>query len=192
MITALGLNNEPTPRIRCWNRDGKRLVQISEDILVINQTKGYLRFSEVRKLFLKSLNLLVNIIGKNKISSISFNTIDLFKVTKKEFNLGRYINCDGSIITKSLSEKKCPLDLYCADGFIPNDYLPRYEHSINLIARENAENVNVRMQVGFEKALEDSSQIEKSIDELEDMSYHFFENVITDDYRSLMGGKLDE
>lgn len=84
-----------TPRIRCWDRDRRRLVQFSPDLMVINQTKEYLGWKTFIKFVVSSLNLLKDAGVEPRYRSVSLHTIDEFSVSLEGYTLDKWLNCDG-------------------------------------------------------------------------------------------------
>jgi len=86
------------PRIRCWSEGRKKLVQISEDNLIVNLVGEYPGWPEFTELLESAVSVVGSRTGEFAIASMNLNTIDRFSVPVNSYVFDRYVNCGGKIV----------------------------------------------------------------------------------------------
>jgi len=166
------VEQQTVPRVRCWSDSQENLVQLSPNIVVVNQLHNYKGWKAFREFFENVLNTLKPIVTPNHINSISLNTVDILKTPRKDFSFERYLNCDGPNLPKWYKGFSGSCDLTMGKGFKPE-----------------GKNMLVHLTSIFHDKLKTSGNWQDLLEQLHQESNHSFESLITDETRLLMDKK---
>lgn len=165
------------PRIRCWNDNKTQLVQLSPDRLIINQVGEYLGWDKFESFFNKNLTLVKESLGSISYKSLLLNTIDNLTIPKKEYSLGKYLNCGGNKIPEWYRGSKEAIDISLGRGLLEVDHQNR---QIQVKVRIQNENVHINIVSIFHDEIVDNMSITDSLNKLHLESSESFESIITD------------
>ena len=176
-----------TPRIRCWNKDKNKLIQLFEDRIVVHQVGQYLGWDEFRSLFEQTLNICSSQLSNFKTESVVFQTIDQFEVDSKDFVFSKYLSCDGSIFPAWYKDEKSSGDLTLGKGLLNEEGKNRQIHAS---IRKTAEKTIVNLRCVFQSLLQNGTPM-KLLENLHEESNKTFEAMITEHTRTnvMMGTK---
>lgn len=170
------------PRIRCWSSDRTKLAQVGRDQVIANQIGDYLGWRK----FLEHFHTVLRATGDRTVASVALHTIDRLDVAFEGYTLGRYFSCDGGWIPKAFSNYSEPCDISFGHGYLQTD---GFNRSLKLQQRAEGERRTVRIDAVFHEVLEGSSLPEK-LEKLHTDGVTLFEQLITDETRKIMGGKV--
>jgi len=168
------IQQSTTPRVRCWSEDDKKLVQLSQDQLAVNQVGEYLGWDQFRDLFAKTLTVLERI-NRNFVS-LSLNTIDRLIAPEADFTLGKYLNCGGSKIPSWYKDCKEAADITLGRGTLPLDGMNR---QIHVRVRKEIGSFSVQVQSVFHNRLNVGEDVRQTLEKLHTESTESFESWIT-------------
>lgn len=175
------------PRIRCWDRERIRLVQLSPDAVFLNligEYPGWGKFSEhVRT----TRELLAAALKKNvEPARVEFTTIDKWKVDLAGFTIGQYLNCGGSFIPAWYSDVSVSSDISLGQGFHHKD---GFNKRVKVTVRISEDDVQFQILI-TSGVTGQRGDFDKLMDQLHIESIQFYEEIITDKVRNeVMGGK---
>lgn len=111
-----------------------KLFQLSAKKIVINSVGKYAGWDDFENFFNQSLGLFSKFETKNKITSISFNTIDRLPVSDAS-QFGHFFQCNGEYIPNWFSNVNHPFDIRLGMGhqekiLIINRYYLRAGYSL--------------------------------------------------------------
>jgi uncharacterized protein (TIGR04255 family) len=175
------------PRIKCWNTNKTSLVQLSPDLLIINNVEQYIGWTKYKVFLMKIYSIINTTLNSPKMASISLVTIDKFEVSTDSYVLDKYLNCNGDIIPKWYKGSKEAIDLILGHYFLNADDKNR---QVRVVVRPQVKKVSVEFQSTFHNKIDDNdSNIDKVLEQLHDESNKSFELIITDTTRQeIMGG----
>jgi uncharacterized protein (TIGR04255 family) len=177
-----------SPRIRCWDSEKLRLVQLAQDMVIVNQTKKYLGWSTFMELITNAQKSLRSAGIAARYKSVALGTIDLFVVPRDGYFLGKWLNCDGDFIPRFYKDSTQACDIVLGLGFLDAD---RMNTQLNVRVRPKKDQVEIRFESAFDRALEPSDSVESMLERLHLESYKRFEALITDRVRNdIMQGKV--
>jgi uncharacterized protein (TIGR04255 family) len=175
-------------RVRCWNADRTRLVQIGEDLLVVNVLGSYPGWDEFKKLFGVARQALEQGLGEVGVQSLNLLTIDQFEVPRAGFNISRFLNTGGPVMPGWYEGCSEPLDLTMGRGRLQVDGRNR-QFRVKVEATRDI--VKVRIQAHFHDRVEEGADLVELLERLHDESNDTFEDLITDHLRNeVMGGRV--
>lgn len=182
---ALGkVTKTTTPRLRCWSADRKRLVQLSPEMVVINQVGEYLGWDVFEEHFRNVHKSLTAVQENVVVSSLSLNAIDKLTVPTASFKVGRYLACGGKFVPSYYAESGEACDLTLGRGVLGTDGFNRQVR----IAVRVQETAVVQMNTTFHDRLASQKDVFPTLNRLHDESVATFEALITTETRNLMGG----
>ncbi len=174
------------PRVRCWSRDRKRLVQLAGDLIVINQVGDYLGWDAFRALFDQTLDAYRESIGTPSVVALSLNTIDRMRVPEKEFSVGRYLNCGSEKVPSWFADARESCDIVLGRGVLAED---RFNRQLQIRVRRTKEAFQIDINSVFHDAIDATTPISKRLDQLHEESSSSFRNLITPTTENeVMGG----
>lgn len=194
-IEALAVNPGPglpalarltAPRVRCWSKERTKLVQLSPDLVVVNQVGKYLGWSTFEDLFRSVKGILSEKLGTVQATSISLNTIDSMTPPREGFALGKYLDCGGDFVPRWYHDTAVSADITLGRGLLRDD---GFNRQIRIALRVDANQAQIQMNAVFHDALDEAQSIEDRLARLHEESTRTFEGTITDATRALMGGK---
>lgn len=175
------------PRIRCWDRERVRLVQLSPDVVyanLIGEYPGWEKFVEhmqtTRTAIANALNIQV------QFTRVDLTTIDKWKVGLEGFTIGQYLDCDGPFIPRWYSEVGVSSDIILGQGFHHKD---GFNKKLHITIRTSEHNVQFQIRATFGVTGE-QMDFDALMDRLHKEAVQCFESLITDKVRNeVMGGK---
>jgi uncharacterized protein (TIGR04255 family) len=174
------------PRIRCWTKDRSRLVQLSEDVVVVNLVGEYPGWDAFRDLFSSAHDTLPDPLVSRKVESLSLNTIDRLRVPRQGYRLGRYLACGGKFLPEWYSESTEAVDITLGRGILQED---GFNRQFRFKVRVKAE-VSAEIRSTFHDLVQAQLSLHKALEKLHDESSRAFEEMITNETRhSVMGGE---
>jgi uncharacterized protein (TIGR04255 family) len=177
------------PRLRCWSVARDRLVQLSADLIVVNQLGDYLGWKVFDKLFREVHGHLTRTNDKLAITSVSLNTIDQMEIDLakvKDFRLGKYLACGGRFLPKYYDEVREPCDISLGHGVLATD---GFNRQVRVALRVEGNKATVQMNGTFQRTLGKQNELFALLEGLHTESTETFEALITDETRRHMGGK---
>jgi uncharacterized protein (TIGR04255 family) len=170
-----------SPRIRCWNSQRNKLVQLFEDRIAVHQVGEYLGYTDFKNLLSSIIKLATETLTNFKVESVAFQTIDQYKTNFDSFLVSKFFNCSGEIIPKWYESSKESFDITLGRGLINST--DGQNRQIYLSARDDAAFKLISMRcVCHSQLLQKSVLI--CVDELHDESCNLFEKIITDTVRN--------
>jgi len=170
-----------SPRTRVWDKEKMRLVQLSPNTVVINQTKKYLGWAKFKKLISDIVKVFGDCGVDPSLNSIELNTLDKFSVPESGFEMGKWLNCDGSVIAKYYTDCDIACDIVYGKGDFKKDDKNR---QLRIAIRPSGDTVNGELQASFQNRATDFSMLPKLLDDLHEESCSLFESVITKNFRN--------
>lgn len=176
-------------RIRCWYKDKTRLIQLSKDEVVANQTKPYQGWDVFRGLVNETFEILRESNIPLSFRSVQLNLIDNFTTpANASYRMGDWVNCDGWLIPTWYKDCNLSCDITLGQGFINRDNVNK---QVYVKVRTRSTGVSVYFQTSLHTALSSSSDINNILEGLHKESSDIFESLITDRVRNdLMKGKV--
>ncbi len=184
-----GQKSEPkiVPRIRCWDRERVRLVQISPDVVyanLIGEYPGWEKFIEHLRTTSEAVANALKV--PVQITRVDLTTIDKWKVGLAGFTIGQYLNCNGPFIPNWYSEVSVSSDLKLGQGFHHKD---GFNKKINVMVRISDDSVQFQIRATF-GVTDQQMDFDALMDRLHNEAVQCFESLITDKVRNeVMGGK---
>lgn len=178
-----------TSRVRCWDKERLRLVQLESDLIIVNQTKEYLGWSTFMQLVTKTLQTLKDASIELRYKSAQLHTLDRLTVPRGDYKLGEWLNCDGSILPQWYKESTQACDLTLGLGLLAVDKKNRQLH---VHVRPGEKSVEIRFDAVFEEAMSDPASLDRVLNVLHDESNELFETIITNRVRNeIMEGEVN-
>jgi len=175
-----------SPHVRCWSEDKRQLVQLFEDMIAVNLIAPYPGWSTYRSLFGRVRDTVITGLGMLPVESLSLNTIDRLVAPRRDFRLGRYLNCGGPKIPASCSNIEHAFDLTLGIGLLRDD---GFNRQIRLTGRPSGDTFAVFLDAVFHDRFSRGSDLVQLLDALHEESVDTFECMITDVTREeVMGG----
>jgi len=189
-VEAKSLHRRAQQRVRCWNEDRTKLVQLGQDLLVANlvgEYPGWTAFMAVFNAALESLTTVIN--PALDVRSLALTTIDMFEVPAEGFRFSDYLNVDGPYLPSWYADEEVPLDITLGKGFIAENGSNR-QLRVRVRKRGDEDVMQVHMRAVFHNT------VGQGDDDLRELlaSFHvesntMFEGLITDLVRNeVMGG----
>jgi uncharacterized protein (TIGR04255 family) len=176
------------PRIRCWSGDRKKLIQLSQDNLVVNLVGDYPGWRAFTELLESAVSAVCNSIGEFAIVSMNLNTIDRFSVPVKSYVFDHYVNCGGKMVPEWYKGSREALDITLGRGLVKED---TWNRRINVKVRRR-DPVVIEFRVGLHNVVTSGKSWKAVLETLHDESNEIFESLITDSTRSeIMGGFVE-
>lgn len=176
------------PRLKCWDSDKKNLVQVSKDLMVVNQIGEYLGWDKFKNLFRDSLETIKKVIPAISCRSLALHTADKFVVPIKDFTIDRYLNV-GPQMPSWYKGVKSASDISMGKGFLDKD---GENYQFKASVRPSPENVNIHLVSVFHKKMSPTGVPLEALEELHKESNISFESVITEITRTEVMGGLKE
>jgi uncharacterized protein (TIGR04255 family) len=173
-----------SPRLRFWNADRTRLVQLSEDLVVVNLVGTYPGWNAFQGAFETTMQSLPSdVVGA--VESLALNTIDRIDVPAEGYQFGRYLNCDGRFLPHWYENSTEASDITFGRGLLHDDLFNR---QINIRVRRMQKDFTIQIRSVFSNMLRQQSKSEL-LEQLHNESNKVFEALITDATRiEVMGG----
>jgi uncharacterized protein (TIGR04255 family) len=174
---------ELSPRVRCWSEDRKRLVQLSPDLLVVNQLGHYNGWAKFKETVMDVARVSMESLRLPPARFLALKTIDQLEAPADGFSVGRFFKCDGETLPRSLSFLSVACDLNWGSGLVQKD---GFNRSVVLAVKPPSEGgqVDSRLLCTFQRKLE--GEIGVLLDALHDDAVKTFEGLITDETRRRM------
>jgi uncharacterized protein (TIGR04255 family) len=175
-------------RIRCWSPGRKKLLQLSEDCLIVNLVGEYPGWSPFVELADLALGLAAHSVRDLSLKSVNLNTIDRFTVPRASYLLDQYVNVGGKIVPGWYKGSKEALDLTLGWGLLNEN---GWNKQVNVRVR-CAEAVTIEFRAAHHKILASGLEWKSALNELHEQSNVTFEALITDKTRNeVMGGTIN-
>ena len=176
------------PRVMCFNEKKTQLVQLSPDLIIVNNLTEYLGWKNFKSLFQDINKLFSKTLESFKTKEISLVTTDSFTVDKNEYKLNKYLVCGGDKIPSWYKDSQEAIDIILGRYFLPTDNKNR---QIKLSIRPQIDNVLINFKSVFHNVINENTNIIKILEKLHEESTNSFESIITDYTReNIMGGKV--
>jgi len=174
---------EVVSRFRCWNTDRTKLIQLSPDLIVVNQLGKYLGWDQ----FVQLINLPMKFVDQKfknlRPHVLNFTARDKLKVQKEGFKFSKYFNCDGSIIPRSFEDLKESADLTLGRGFIEQQ---GHNKVVKISVRELEKSFEVTITTVCGLKITEENGFEGSLNIMYNEFNRAFEQVITDFTRKVV------
>ena len=178
---------EPRSRIRCWNQDRTRLVQLRENFIAVNLVGAYPGWMTFLEVF-QTAQEAVAPTGAVPLS-LSLVANDQITVSSEDFTLDRYLHVGGAHIPSWYAGATEPLDITLGWGTLPSDGFNRQLRA--KVRPQDDDTTRIEFRTYFHELLGDVDPLDKLAD-LHDRSNEMFEELITDLTREVvMGGQYD-
>ena len=168
------------PRMRCWDDQHLRLVQIAQDMIVINQTKQYLGWSQFREL----VEGVASFLDKDKLfatlKDLELRALDRMSIPRPSYRFSDWMQCDGTYLPQFYQDATTSLDVDMGIGLLELDGFNRQFHAH---AQVKAKEVELRLQTVLARRITADDNWRTVLEELHTESNSVFENVITDRVR---------
>ncbi len=175
------------PRVRCWSEGRKKLIQMSEDTLIVNLVGGYPGWATFTELLETAVNAVTGAAGGVAFASMNLNTIDRFSVPVEGYVFDRYVSCGGKIVPDWYRDSREALDITLGKGLLQDDARNR-QINVKVLKRES---VLIEFRVGLHNLIGGERKWKDVLEMLHDESNEIFESLITDTTRSeIMGGLI--
>lgn len=168
--------------IKCWNESKSKLFQLSSKKIVINAVGNYAGWDDFQNFYEQSLQLFKKFETINKISSVSFNTIDRLQINDVT-QFSRFFACDGVYIPKWFEEVNYPFDIRLGMGIPGKD---PYNKQILITGRIQPANFLIELEIKLSYEVSETMALVGLINKLYSESKKLFESVITQNLRELM------
>lgn len=176
-------------RVKCWDKDKFRLVQLAPDVVLVNQTKQYLGWSKFRELIGVTFAAVADGGVPLNFKSIELNTIDQFEVPLPDYRFGKWLNCKGPYLPPWYEDVSDPCDIHMGQGLLNVNGQNRQLH-VHVETHPKAGIARIRMQGIFHDALQDQKSFDERLSALHDEANEQFESIITDALRTeIMRGR---
>lgn len=169
------------PRLRVWDEPRLKLVQLSPDLVVINQKREYLGWDVYSKFVADTLKVIEKVAPPLTYTSVSLRTQDKFTVPSKNFKVGEWLKTDGSIVPRLYENISSPLDIVLGYGYLDLD---GKNFSINIVVRRTSSGMEFVFDCGFSRKADQNFDFHKILSELHDEAKATFEGIITDRVRT--------
>lgn len=172
-------------RVRCWSHNKDKLVQLSNDFIVVNQVGEYLGWHNFLELFKETISLIDNELVNIQIKSITLNTMDRMIIPTEDYTFGKYINCNGTIVPKWFEKTSCNVDITLGKGIVDQDGMNR---QIGITVRGLPSNVEKEIFIRsvFHEGIKTRNELLDVLEKLHIESSASFEQLITNATRKLM------
>lgn len=176
---------ELIPRVRCWSHDRKRLVQLSHDLIVVNQLGHYDGWTKFKETVMGVARVAMETLRLPPARFLALKTIDQLEAPADGFSVGRFFECDGEILPRSLSSLSVACDLTSGSGLVQKD---GFNRSVVLSVKPPVEGgqVDSRLFCTFQRKLEGEMSV--LLDALHDEAVKTFEGLVTNETRRRMEG----
>lgn len=179
---AVGIN----PRLRFWDPDRKRLVQLARDAIGINNVAPYIGWPEFSSFVSSVIDTLQKHGLPSAFTSAELCAIDKFRVSSEEYRFGDWLNADGRYIPTFYSDCTTPCDIQLGLGAITND---GFNTQLHIHVRPRQEHFEFEIRCVLAQAFSDSSILPKVLESAHGKAVEMFEAMITDNVRNeIMGG----
>lgn len=175
------------PRIRFWDRERIRLVQVSQDAVSVNligEYPGWERFREHIRISRASIESALK--HDLHITRVELQTVDKWKVDSAGFTIDQYLDCGGILIPQWYSGVSVSSDINLGRGFYQKD---GFNKRVHVRVRTSEDNVQFQILIAFGVS-DQQRDFDTLMDELHSESVQCFEAIITDRVRDeIMGGQ---
>lgn len=174
------ITHENLPRVRVWNSQKTKLVQLSKQQIVINLVGLYPGWATFKQLFDNVLNELrqQNAIA---IESMLLATIDKATVPSQNFQISDYLNTAGGIIPSYFNGSKEPADIILGKGVAKLNGRNR-QFQVSWVPR--GPHFEIAIQAKLQNMLNPADQVGVVLETLHDEAVNDFEKMITDKMRN--------
>jgi len=177
--------NEFTSRIRCWDQEKIKLIQLSKDTIIFNYVKEYPGWTAFKEFVKEGLDALDKNINTN-FQSVDIRTIDTFEIPDDSYRFGDWINCKSDKIPAWYNDSTDTIDITMGKGSIKSDCQNR---QLLLSARKEGGKVRFKIEAAFHDR-KHHDDLFSMMDTFHQESNHTFESIITDRVRiEIMEGK---
>lgn len=180
---------EFVPRLRCWDSDKLRLVQISPGEFHVNLLGEYPGWDSFVRLAADAQKALVAAVGPDPmIETVNLIMIDKFNVPAHGFSVGRFLNVDGGVVPRWFKDVSAACDITLGQGSHSND---GYNKQVKIGVRPNDKDEKVEINMQFTSGLSSTGMdVVATLESLHQDAVTCFESVITDVVReTVLGGK---
>jgi hypothetical protein len=182
--------DEPSlrPRIRCWSEGRKKLIQLSEDTLIVNLVGEYPGWQAFTELLENAASVVASKTGQFVIASMNLHTIDRFSVPAESYVFDRYVNCGGKFVPEWYKGACEALDITLGRALVKEDAWNR-----QIIVRvRRREPVSIEFRVGLHNVVGSGERWKDVLETLHNESNQVFESLITETTRNeIMGGVVE-
>jgi len=168
------------PRIRCWSEGRKKLIQLSEDNLIVNLVGDYPEWPAFTELLESAVGVVGSRIGAFAIASMNLNTIDRFSVPGESYVLDRYVDCGCKIVPAWYKGSREAIDITLGRALVKED---AWNRQINVKVRKR-EPMLIEFRVGLHNTVGSDKSWKDVLDGLHNESNEIFESLITDSTRN--------
>ena len=183
-----GEPGEIAPKIRVWDSNKQKLVQLTDRFIALNLTKTYPGWENFRNTLREMIEIVEETVDKFEPLSCSLHTIDRFEVSKDGYQLGNWLNCDGRYIPTWYQDSDEACDISIGKGQINQD---KFNRAISVTVRRKELQFQVMINSHFWDTLSNGQDIYVVIEKLHDEANMVFEGIITDNLREeIMGGVI--
>ncbi len=191
-INAINENADPqitrgnVPRLRIWNNEKSKLVQLSKNQIAMNLVGRYPGWATFRELF-DSVILLLKKSSKFSIESILLGTIDRVAVPSASFKIDDYLNVQGGIVPLYFKGSVEAADVIIGRGVAKQNGSNRQFH-ISWLPKGTQFEISIQSKL--QNSMTPSDKISDVLEQLHEEAVLDFEKMITDKMRNeVMGGK---
>lgn len=179
---------ELLPKVRFWDPEKVKLVQLVKDRVIVNQLKEYSGWVNFREVFQAIIKIVKENLENFNCKSLGFTTIDKFEVPSDGYSLSKWLNCNGEYIPKWLAVSKETCDVVIGRGLVNTE---GFNRRLNIQVRKGENTFSIRIESGFRDQVKQEEDVYEKLEGLHRESTEFFEKIITDDLRlDVMGGQV--
>jgi uncharacterized protein (TIGR04255 family) len=180
------ISQSRAPRVRCWDKENHKLVQVGQDLLVINVVGTYPGWEEYVDFFERVQATARRAIPGLEAQSLALHAIDRFDVDKAGYKLADYLAPTGRIIPEWYLESQEAIDIDMGRGLLHSD---GYNRVVNVKVRPGKKRVKIELRSTFHENVSEDHYLGKVLESLHRRSISTFEAMITDRTRNeIMGG----
>lgn len=96
-------------RMRFFNADRTRLIQLSENLLVVNVLRPYTHWDEFKRLIFDAAQRYGEVVPSAQVGRTVLRYIDQFEFDASTFRLGDWIECQGRYFPPGLADHALPV-----------------------------------------------------------------------------------
>lgn len=176
-----------TPKVRCWNKEKTRLVQLSKDLLIVNLIGEYPGWKDYLAFFKSAMEAVRLAKVAIECKALAFHTIDKISDLPREgFSLGAYINADGEKIPRWYRDAKDSSDISYGMGYLERD---GYNKQLAVRTRTKQDKIEISINAAFKKMLGPSDSVDSLLESLHRESSDSFRELLTNKtLNEIMGG----
>jgi len=175
------------PRIRCWDSERIRLVQLSPDAVSVNLIGEYPGWEKFREHIRISRASIESALKRDlQLIRVELQTIDKWKVDSAGFTIGQHLNCGGTFIPQWYSSVSVSSDINLGQGFHNKD---GFNKKVNVQVRTSEADAQFQIVIVLGVSAQERD-FNTMMEQLHSESVQFFEEIITDRVRDkIMGGQ---